>query len=152
MLHQVRSRTVISFYSPTELGSCIISLFSLYRLTKLRTRESKKLTPGHPVPVLFPQTCSVPSFPPPPHSNLYTTNEHFAEEAKVNLQPHPNYSSRCAAHTHSHTPALRTQTAGRSHPTSTARPDLVQGRLEQAFFTLGWRSPHRRISSPFQTC
>lgn len=67
-----------------KFGRCILLLFSLYRLRKLRPREAKRLTQWHSFPVFFPQTHCIPSSLPPSHSNLYITNEHL-----VDLQPEP---------------------------------------------------------------
>lgn len=67
-----------------KFGRCILLLFSLYRLRKLRPRETKRLTQWHSFPVFFPQTHRISSSLPPSHSNFYITNEHL-----VDLQPEP---------------------------------------------------------------
>lgn len=113
----------ISFYSPTRFGRCIILLFSLYRLRKLRPRETKRLTQWHSFPVFFPQTHCIPSSLPPSYSNLYITNEHL-----VDLQPEPIHPFPTPSHI----------SAGGSHSTGIIRLDLVQERLEQPLLTLGW--------------
>lgn len=63
--------------------------------------------------------------------------------------PPPLQQLLALAHTRSHT--ICTWSASSSHQTSITCPDLVQGTPEQPFFTLGLRSPHCRIRSPFQT-
>ena len=106
----------ISFYSPTKFGRCIILLFSLYRLRKLRPRETKRLTQWYSFHVFFPQTHRPPSSLPPFHANLCITNEHL-----VDLQPKPIHPfPALSRHTHQqvghtlkyHTPGSCSKEAG----------------------------------------
>ena len=52
----------------------------VYRFTKLRASDTKRLLQRHPAPVLFPQEHTVPFSPPLSHSYLYITNEHLTED------------------------------------------------------------------------
>lgn len=79
-----------------EPGRCILLLFSLYRFTRLRLRETKRLARGHPVLELIPlipQTRSVPSSAAPSHSNLYTqTSTSMTTGATVPARSHCSHT------------------------------------------------------------
>lgn len=80
----------------------------------LRPTETERLTQRHPVPVLFPQIHTIPSSPPPAHSNLYITNEHLSEDKRGRSICGSNPTTYLWMWPiHSNTPAVCTEEAGR---------------------------------------